>query len=57
MGAYGVEVVRQKSSGKEFDIRWAVRFACKASARIIESIGSLRPIPWFDELGPITEET
>jgi len=48
-------VVRQKSSGKDFDIRKAVRFACQASARVIEHIGCLEPIPWLDELEPIAE--
>ena len=49
-------MVRQKHSGKKFDIGRAVRFACKASSRIIEHIGCLEPIPWFDDLEPIVDE-
>lgn len=50
VGAYGVEVVRQMASGMPFDIRKAVQFACKASARVIQKIGCLEPIPWLDEV-------
>ena len=56
VGAYGVEVVRQMSSGAEFDIRKAVDFACKASARVIEYLGCLEPIPWLDQVRSGSEE-
>ena len=50
VGAYGVEVVRQMNSGADFDIRKAVEFACKASARVIEHVGCLEPFPWLDQV-------
>lgn len=50
VGAYGVEVVRQMTSGMAFDIKRAAHFACKASARIIQNIGCPEPISGHDEL-------
>ena len=48
-GAYAVEFVRQKHMGL-WDIRKAVEYGCKASARTIESIGAQESIPWEDEV-------
>ena len=51
IGAYGVKVVRQMTSGMPFDIKGAAHFACKAWARFIQNIGCLEPIPGHDEVG------
>lgn len=51
MGAYAVEFVKQKHLGG-WNIKKAVEFACKASARTIEKVGALETIPWADEVGP-----
>lgn len=40
----------QIQSGQQWDIGAAVRFGCKASARIIESLGTLDHIAWADEV-------
>lgn len=44
-----MEFVQQKYQGK-WDIRQAVKRACKASARIIEKLGAQEAIPWADEV-------
>lgn len=51
MGAYAVEFVKKKHRGG-WDIKEAVEFACKASARTMEKVGALESIPWLDEVGP-----
>ena len=54
IGAYAVEFVKQKRGHQEaggvWDIKKAVEFACKASARTIESYGPQESIPWADEV-------
>ena len=44
-----MEFVRQRYQGL-WDIRKAVEYGCKASARTIESIGAQDSIPWADEV-------
>ena len=51
VGAYAIEVVRQKRDGK-WDIGRAVRWACKAAARAVEKRGAQEAIPWGDEIEP-----
>ena len=50
VGAYAVEVVRQKRKG-EWDIGRAVRWACRAATQAVERRGAQEAIPWGDELG------
>jgi ribokinase len=52
VGAYAVEVVRMKESGL-WDMKQAVRQACKAAAKTTEKIGSQEGIPWADEVGHV----
>ena len=47
VGAYAVEYVQQKRRG-EWTIQKAIRRACKAAARTIESLGAQESIPWSD---------
>ena len=49
MGAYAVNYIQQKHTNK-WDIKLAVEYACKASARTIEHQGCLDPIPWADKV-------
>lgn len=49
VGAYAAEYLKQKLED-EWNIEAAVRYGCKASARFIEHIGYLEPIPWADEV-------
>ena len=39
----------QKQKG-QWDIKAAVQYGCKASARVIEYLGCLDPIAWADEV-------
>lgn len=49
MGAYAAQYMAQKQKG-QWDIRAAVQYGCKASARVIEHLGCLDPIVWADEV-------
>lgn len=49
MGAYAAQYMAQKLQG-QWDIRAAVQYGCKASARVIEHLGCLEPIVWADEV-------
>lgn len=49
MGAYVAQYMAQKQKG-QWDIRAAVQYGCKASARVIEYLGCLDPIVWADEV-------
>ena len=49
VGAYAVEMVRQKRKG-EWNIRRAVKWACRAATRAVERTGAQEAIPWGDEL-------
>ena len=49
MGAYAAQYIEQTQKG-EWDIRAAVQYGCKASARVIEYLGRLEPIVWADEV-------
>lgn len=49
VGAYAADYMAQKRKGK-WDIEAAVLYGCKASARVIEHLGCLHPIPWADEV-------
>ncbi|KAG8527904.1 uncharacterized protein KY384_006820 [Bacidia gigantensis] len=55
IGAYAVEYVRQKQLG-QWDIKAAVAYGCKASARTVEQTGCLDPIPWSDAWTDETNE-
>ena len=39
----------QRQQG-QWDIKAAVKYGCKASARVIEHLGCLDPIVWADEV-------
>ena len=39
----------QRQQG-QWDIKAAVKYGCKASARVIEHLGCLDPICWADEV-------
>ncbi|KAL8666351.1 MAG: hypothetical protein Q9202_001622 [Teloschistes flavicans] len=56
VGAYAVEFVKQKHLGG-WNIKKAVEFACKASARTIEKVGALETIPWADEHNQVTRKS
>ena len=43
------QYMAQKQKG-QWDIKAAVQYGCKASARVIEYLGCLNPIAWADEL-------
>ena len=49
MGGYAAKYLADKQKG-EWDIRAAVEFGSKASARVIEHLGCLHPICWADEV-------
>lgn len=49
MGAYATQYIAQKQKG-QWDIRSAMQYGCKASARVIEYLGCLDPIVWADEV-------
>ncbi|KAL8827855.1 MAG: hypothetical protein Q9191_002936 [Dirinaria sp. TL-2023a] len=49
VGAYAASYIEQKQKG-EWDIEAAVRYGCKAAARVIEHLGCLHKIPWADEV-------
>ena len=48
VGAYAVEVVRA-SQGKDFDQDEAVRKACRAAAKSVQSHGAVDGMPWMGE--------
>lgn len=60
MGGYAAEYIKQRQMG-QWNIEAAVRYGCKASARVIEHLGCLAPIAWADEVDtpryPIDEQT
>ena len=60
MGGYAAQYIQQKQMN-QWDIEAAVRYGCKASARVIEHLGCLAPIVWADEVDtpryPIDEQT
>lgn len=49
MGGYAAQYMAQKQKG-QWDIKAAVQYGCKASARVIEYLGCLDPIVWADEV-------
>ncbi|KAF7502386.1 hypothetical protein GJ744_005964 [Endocarpon pusillum] len=49
VGAYAAQYMAQKKKG-QWDIEAAVKYGCKASACVIEHVGTLIPIPWADEI-------
>ena len=49
MGGYAAEYMAQKKKG-QWDIKAAVQYGCKASARVIEHLGCLDSISWADEV-------
>ncbi|KAL9124753.1 MAG: hypothetical protein Q9217_005949 [Psora testacea] len=49
VGGYVAQYMAQKQKG-EWDIKAAVQYGCKASARVIEHLGCLHPIVWADEV-------
>lgn len=49
LGAYAVRIVEQKQRGF-WDVREAVEYECKASARTIQQIDAQESIPWADEV-------
>ena len=49
VGGYMAQYMAQKPKG-QWDIKAAVQYGCKASARVIEYLGCLDPIVWADEV-------
>ena len=49
IGTYAVEYVLQKRLG-EWDIKKAIKRACRSSARTIQAVGCQSAIPWADEI-------
>ena len=49
VGAYAAQYMAQKQKG-HWDIKAAVQYGCKASARVTEHFGCLKPIVWADEV-------
>jgi ribokinase len=52
VGAYAVLWVKEKQCGK-WDLRSAVEYACKASARTIQKVGCQESIPWASDLSSV----
>ena len=50
VGAYVAQYLTQLAKD-EWNIRSAVEYGCRAAARVIGSLGCLKPIPWADEVG------
>ncbi len=50
VGGYVAQYLTQRARG-EWNIEAAVQYGCRAAARVIESLGCLKPIPWSDEIG------
>jgi sugar/nucleoside kinase (ribokinase family) len=50
VGGYAAQYMAQKQQKGQWDIKAAVQYGCKASARVIEHLGCLDPIVWADEV-------
>lgn len=49
VGGYVAEYLAQKQEQK-WEIEVAIKYGCKASARVIEALGCLDPIAWADQV-------
>ncbi|KAM7212708.1 Ribokinase-like protein [Rhypophila decipiens] len=50
IGAYAVEILRQMKAGEEEDISRAMEMGIKAGGLAVRHVGSMRSIPWRDEV-------
>lgn len=52
VGAYAVQIVRKldAGSGREWSMKEAVEWACKAAGKTVEKAGAQSAIPWADEI-------
>ncbi|KAK4216881.1 Ribokinase-like protein [Rhypophila decipiens] len=50
IGAYAVEILRQMKAGEEEDISRAMEMGIKAGGLAVRDVGSMRSIPWRDEV-------